>query len=188
MFNPLRLLLILLFGLTLAWGVYELRRDNSDLALRAPPPGQGAGGALSISPPETTPPALEAFAETLQRPLFNADRQPFAATGPEEPEKPVLRASPRPEVRLTAIVAQDDAHSALFHSGRSGETTHLSLGDELEGWKLVGLTDDSATLQQGRERIELELREFEQAPQAAAPPKIRRGPRIPPAMRPAPQK
>ena len=174
--NLLRLLMLLAFAATAAWGVNEYRRDNraAVASTQAPAPSTPAP-ALELTLPDNLPPPLQDFTETLTRPLFLQDRVPYEA--PEVAAstvagQPLVQAptptTPPPNVRLTAVVMRQGRHVAFLRATQDGETTQLALGESLDNWRLVSVSDDGVTLEQAGQTVDLKLREFDAPPEPGA--------------------
>jgi hypothetical protein len=129
-----------------------LNRDGSSSARPSAPratgtmdrPADGEDFAL---------PALEAYPEMVQRPLFMENRRP----GVDVPEAPPPPPPATPmTLKLMGVVQTPSGKTALFVDAK-GKYQRRKPGDTLDGWVLVELTPDRATLQQGDRREQLTL-------------------------------
>ncbi len=115
-------------------------------------------GLLEI-PSAPLPDRLRAM---LERPLFVSERRPWRP--PEIAKKSVKKAprveaprrkpAPKPpsEVRLVGILKFSDGPArALLRTERAPDGLSLSVGDDLQGWRLRAITDDEIVLVAGKE-------------------------------------
>lgn len=162
MADPLKLVLGGAIALTLAWGGYELQRDNRTL----PPepqadPAEVANTKVEVAQRIFAP--LDEYTATRERPLFYADRK-LPQEAQETAEEPQQKTPPRlPSFRLSAVVIENDQATALVETGE-GETLHLEQGQSVSGWRLDRVEDTAIVMQSGRQRHRIELLKFEQPP------------------------
>ncbi len=107
--------------------------------------------------PPTTP--IEAFSETLARPLFHASRKPAPKLATATPEAP---AADSPVLMLVGVVIVPEGRSALIRMPNSAELVEVSVGERIEGWRLESIETDRIVLKSGKAsavyRIDAELR------------------------------
>jgi general secretion pathway protein N len=99
-------------------------------------------------PAAASPPAWEAAAlvdEILKRPLFTPGRRPpVVAAAP--PPAPIAEVPKRPwDWRLAGIMSSPERREALFI--RNGVRMSVAPGDDIDGWKLVAIADDTVELE-----------------------------------------
>ncbi|MDE0155646.1 MAG: hypothetical protein OXS28_08600 [Gammaproteobacteria bacterium] len=145
------------------YSVYEWTRPYAppDTA----PPASRDASALMESVIATTPdlPPIETFAETLERPLFRADRRPYEAPQPvivDEPAPaPVVEIPLGEQVALRATIIIGEKRIALLHDLVNDIPLRLSRGDDVHGWTLSEVDTDSVVLQNGEARARLALKQ-----------------------------
>lgn len=122
---------------------YETPIDVAPLSPRAPV-NAGGSGALLASPENDQ--ALDANqltqVQSLARPVFNRSRRPFKpAAKPKASAKPdVAKANvKRPDFVILGISITGSQRSALMLERGSGTPEWLTVGAELEGFKLVAI-------------------------------------------------
>ncbi len=124
---------------------------------------RGAAAPENIAPtperavPRTTP--IEAFAETLARPLFHASRKPAPKLATVSPE---AAAAESPTLKLVGVVIGPEGRSALIRISTSAELVEVSVGERIDGWRLETIETDRIMLKAGKAsavyRIDAELR------------------------------
>ncbi len=165
----LRGLVVLLGGFALACGVvaYGLWIQpvplpaNRSMTVWEPPLLADNVAVLDV-------PASTDFSETFARPIFLPTRRPFVAP-PEEVLPPEIdaalmtlpqAAAPDASVLvLKGIRLNEGSQQALVLSAASPTAQWLSLGSEIEGFRLVDIGDDRVTLEAGPKRVEIKLYE-----------------------------
>ena len=120
-------------------------------------------------------PALAAMGETRDRPLFFEYRQrPKPATVVQSPAKSVPQARvhlpPVSELKLSAVVIEDDERVALVRESGSTDTKHLRLRDAIGGWVVKEIRADGVVLSANGKQEALKLWTYTPAtvPAAAA--------------------
>lgn len=102
---------------------------------------------------------IEAYRQTLARPIFFKSREPWVAPPPAPP--PIVVAPPPvvvdPGLVLGGVVISRDVRRAYLFSRADPRGTWVSEGESFMGWKLQSITDTSTKLQQHNRVIELEL-------------------------------
>lgn len=113
-------------------------------------------------------PPLEDYRQMVERPLFMETRRPGAETNeaaaPQSPPRPI-------NLKLMGVVWTPHGKIALLVDAK-GKYRRLKMQDMLDGWTLVDLESDRATLQQGEKREVLPL--------------LKKRPKPPPGTQPAP--
>lgn len=108
-------------------------------------------------------PPLDAFAETLERPLFRADRRPYTAPQPvvvQEPAPAPVPETPLTEqVALRATIIIGEKRIALLHDIVNDSPLRLVRGDNVHGWTLTEVGANSVALQKDEAIERLALQE-----------------------------
>jgi hypothetical protein len=109
----------------------------------------------------------DGYPESFARPIFMPRRRPFVP--PQQdivappavevplmplPAPPVLDAS---QLVLKGVRLNKGVQQALIFSPTIAAAKWLSLGNEVDGFQLVAIADDRATLQAGGQKIEIKL-------------------------------
>lgn len=167
--NFLRGLVALLSIFTLACGAMAYWLWNQPVPVPAdrpitvwePPPLAEIVVAPNVS-------AATVFPETFARPIFLPTRRPYVAP-PEENLPPEIDAAlltlpqaAAPDVSLLVLKGirlNEGNQQALVLSATSPAAQWLSLGSEIEGFRLVEIGDDRVTLEAGQQRVEIKLYE-----------------------------
>jgi len=194
--DPIKLLLLAGIAGSLAWGGLEYQRDNRQL----PPavevssdPAPVSGIALEVF----DMPPLADYAETIERPLFFEGRRAPAEAEDDTPEigdAPAPTAS-LPNIRLSAIVIEDEQRSAVVEILGTDQHRRLEVGQSVSGWEVVEIDETSVTMRAGARRHRFELLQFAQPPDPALRPQrtvrpvrpSRRPPPRPPGLPPQPR-
>ena len=112
--------------------------------------------ATRASQPFRMPPKAQ-FVEFVERPPFSPSRKPPKET----PESVQEAAKPARDLRLTlvgVVISSDKSIAVLSRRGAS-EMQRVSRGEKIEGWLLEGVMPDRVVLSQGKEIVELELKD-----------------------------
>ena len=149
---------LLLIALCLALGYHVWRTlEAGPIAIdpdAAPPPP--ATAVVDAPEAPTDLPPIDAFAETVARPLFMATRRP-----PEPEEEavvaPTTAGAQRNLFNLLGVVISADERVALVTRRRGGDFLRLVVGQSVDGWLVVAIEPDSLTLSQGGETDVLKL-------------------------------
>ena len=124
--------------------------------------GEATGGTAPNTTADVLPqlpsgtfdlPTLDAFAEIVDRPLFNPTRRPLEA----DPGPSAAVPTPPPDWTLIGTVITPNKRSALLWSPRSREFFRLEPGMTNGGWELSEIGPDEVVLQRGATRHQLEL-------------------------------
>lgn len=102
---------------------------------------------------------IEAYRQTLARPIFFKSREPWVAPPPAPPPTVVV---PPPVVTdpglvLGGVVISRDVRRAYLFSRADPRGTWVSEGESFMGWKLQSITNTGTKLQQHNRVIELQL-------------------------------
>jgi hypothetical protein len=168
--------LVAVMGLaTLNWHVSNSGVDISPLSV-ASPRGDERAAPPSTSSPTPKPAAQSDYTETLKRPLFTPTRRPFEPVKPNPPEpNPAktpdiipLAQPPTLQVKLVGYTASPQrGKRALVRTANERVGTWMSIGDQVDGWRLRELSADRATFEYGTQRQELLLETKSQTPERA---------------------
>ena len=109
---------------------------------------------------ELTKKSEESYADLVARPLFIEGRKAV-----DEPRSEAEQASVKLEIfdwQLTGVYSTKNTVSALFSRSKSkvAKDNHrkITVGDDLDGWKLIEINRDRAVFRQGDKEKELLLR------------------------------
>lgn len=165
-----------------AWLAVELTR-TPDVPVPASP--ATAGAVAELPRVEVDAPDLATLRETLERPLFDDDRRPDPVTG-DAPAVPEAGPPPKPvPVRLSAvIVGSDGVRSVLVQPEGQDRPQRVRKGEQVAGWRVDEISDDSVVVSSGSQTSVVPLRQFEPPP-ARRPPVRPAAPRRPPLPQPA---
>lgn len=177
----------LLVAINLALGAFLYWLATVDIASLMPAPEVVAINAGTDSERRDQrelrqPPELASLGETLRRPLFRADRRPYAAPPPAPPvvtaPAPVAAATPArppepkrspPKARLAGIVEIGGKMRALLRSPSEPNGTWLLAGEHIEGWQVERIGRSEIELSAGKQRLVMPLeaprRETQSRPQ-----------------------
>jgi hypothetical protein len=150
-----RLTAVLVLGCAALGGLLALEwRERSapgeeGVAVEAPQPGPAEVPATL--PGGYTPPALAAFDEILERPLFAPDRRPPPLPAPAAPAAP----PPAPlRARLEGVAQTGDASVALVRDLSTNEWLRLSKGMQFKGWTVDAVEPDRALLRRDDSQVQ----------------------------------
>jgi hypothetical protein len=124
--------------------------------------------APSAQGPDFQLPALEQFAETVERPLFSESRRPGPKDAPagETTQAPTEAPS---QMKLSAVVLAPGHQIAVLKNIATGKLQRVGKGEEWNGWTVKEVRRDSAVLNnQGQEQILKLIRE--PGPKTPTPP------------------
>jgi hypothetical protein len=93
-----------------------------------------------------SPPALAAFDEILERPLFLRDRRPVKIAEPTEPTAPPPA---QLRIRLEGIAKVGGSSVAVLRDLSTNEGLRLSEGMQYKGWTLEAVEPERAVLKRG---------------------------------------
>ena len=100
-------------------------------------------------------PALAAFSEITERPLFREDRQP-----PPERERATVAARTLSPLRLQleGVAITPESSVAVVRDLSNNKMLHLATGMKHQGWELTEITDTVATFTRGQENQQITLK------------------------------
>lgn len=123
------------------------------------PGTEGVAATAAATEPVTAlpvyvPPAIETFAEVLERPLFFADRRL-----PPEPVAEAPAAAPRAPLGLTleGVALTSDSRVALLREVRGDTLITVAEGSSHNGWTLESVSSSGARFRRDGDVTELEL-------------------------------
>lgn len=159
MASPARLIGLVSLTALLAWALWEASWQPQ--LPTAPGPVSAADAVAGAPTAPVTP--LGDYAVTLQRPLFYPGRRVPSDSSADAPSAaattPVGRAS-NPLPSLSAVIEEGERRSALLTLPGQATSTRLSPGEELGGWRLVRIEDDSVTVESNGRREQIPLRRY----------------------------
>jgi hypothetical protein len=148
--------LIVLCMILLAAIVFQLYRGPTVVHANGIMPVTTASVAPALLPKGVTRfPPLRQFAETIERPLFDASRRPPAKPAPKDPGPPVELT----KLQLKGVVMTPDKNLAVLYDTRNRQTTRVELGAALGEWALDDIRSDGVTFRKGGATYEMLLRE-----------------------------
>lgn len=162
--NSIIIVLMLVVGALayLNWEILSQAIDITPLSVQANlgATNQPSEGDELLAPPPAR--SRSDFAQTLSRPLFTANRRPV-----EKKPKVVTndtriqmaaRDSAAEKFQLIGVYQdQGEKGRALIRSGPSAQGTWMSVGEDIEGWRLREVRNDVAVIETGGRRRELRL-------------------------------
>lgn len=126
----------------------------------APPLAEAAVAGGEILEPSGYP-------ESFARPIFMPTRRPFVPPEEQEVLPPEVDAAlmtlqqpaapDASQLVLKGVRLNEGEQQALVLSATSSEAQWLSLGDEIDGFRLVAIGDDRVTLEAGQQKVEIKL-------------------------------
>jgi hypothetical protein len=147
---------VLMLGLLAANVVLVLVIASGLYATNGNPAQEGTGTAAPLAdvakmPPHNLPtPALNNYAEIVERPLFNQGRRPSRGTENESVT------SDNPLV-LVGTVITPERREALFLSRQDKAVVRALLGEWVEGWKVDSIEPDRVTVRRDERTAEILL-------------------------------
>jgi hypothetical protein len=113
-------------------------------------------------------PAIEQFAETVERPLFSESRRPGPKDAPAGETAQTPPEAPS-QLKLSAVVLAPGHQIAVLKNNATGKLQRVNKGEEWNGWMVKEVRHDSAVLNhQGEEQILKLIRE--PGPKTPTPP------------------
>ena len=98
-------------------------------------------------------PAMTAFNEITERPLFTQGREP-----PAEPEQAPVAARNSPlRLALEGVAISPEAEIAVVRDLSTNKMLHLAKGTKHQGWELTQVTETVATFTRGKQNVEIKL-------------------------------
>jgi hypothetical protein len=122
-------------------------------------------GVATVAPAETLArfslPELSTLTESVDRPLFYANRRP-----PPPDQVPIPAASPiqKGDFSLVGVSIRHDRREALIRRNSTKAVAWVAEGDKLEEWTVRSVQPDRVVLEQGTERDVVELGTAEDRP------------------------
>jgi hypothetical protein len=152
---PLTTVLGLVCALLLAILVSELLFPPSPSVI-TPEASRTPQSPLPVKKDDFSLPPLSQFQAIVERPLFLQSRRPIpGATTETSPT--VSKETRLNQYSLTAVVIVPDKRLALLRSTTDKKIHKIEEGQDLQGWKLKEIKDDSVLFQQVSESQELRL-------------------------------
>ena len=152
---PLTPVLGFVCALLLAILVSELLFPPSHSVI-TPEASQTPQSPLPVKKDDFSLPPLSQFQAIVERPLFLQSRRPIpGATTETSPT--VSKETRLNQYSLTAVVIVPDKRLALLRSTTDKKIHKIEEGQDLQGWKLKEIKDESALFQQVNESQELRL-------------------------------
>jgi hypothetical protein len=134
--GTVRLLALVAVALTALIAIELFVPSDGDTEIGAPPAAQTAEAA---APAETQSPSE--FAEAiLARPLFRADRHPYATNDQD------VSTAPIDLPRLAGILLASDLKRAIFAPDGSDKPIVVSEGENVGSWRVQEIAPDSVTM------------------------------------------
>lgn len=104
------------------------------------------------------------FVQSFSRPLFSEDRrkyQPPKAKPKPVAKKPTVRrkvaAVEPPEIKLVGLSVAPTSSRALIMNSSTNETTWISVGENIQGWDVTAIDDNSLIMENRGEKISINL-------------------------------
>lgn len=152
---PLTTVLGFVCALLLAILVSELLFPPSPSVI-TPEASQTPQSPLPVKKDDFSLPPLSQFQAIVERPLFLQSRRPIPGATTET--SPIASKETRlNQYSLTAVVIVPDKRLALLRSTTDKKIHKIEEGQDLQGWKLKEIKDESALFQQVNESQELRL-------------------------------
>jgi hypothetical protein len=157
MADRMTILLIAGYVGALALGAYELQRAPF---VPPPPPKQGVEPPTPLQMPVDDIESLAAYDAIIERPLFRRDRQPATETSVSSSTEPRVTKDEIAGMRLAAVLKGVDILTALLED-QTGKTKILHQGDQLGGWRIDEILDDSIVVVSGERKETLLVHRFD---------------------------
>ncbi len=121
----------------------------------------------------------DSYAAITERPIFRPDRRPEPPSDEQAAAEPEVDSDTALEVMdLSAILITPQVVSAWVKDPSQPKLRRLRIGDDFEGWSVREILEDRVLLERHGEQDTLILRDFSEAPPAAAPQPVPRRPRL----------
>jgi hypothetical protein len=111
-------------------------------------------------------PELPTLTESVDRPLFYANRRPPT---PDPVAVPAAAPIQRGDFSLVGVSIRRDRREALIRRNSTKALAWVAEGDKLDEWKVTSVQPDRIVLEQGAEREVVELGTAEDRPPSSAP-------------------
>lgn len=141
-------MLNLALAVTIGWAVvstYDTLAGPTQISTLPQPAGLAKDPAGAVTVAMFDAPALPAFDEMSDRPLFGESRSRVEVTAPTAS---VVRQRPMPSIELAGVVITTDVRQAFVRHG-GGEMLVLRIGDQIDGWRLTDVSPGKAVFQSG---------------------------------------
>jgi hypothetical protein len=135
-----------------------------------PNTAQSAATGIPLAPVNTPKQvALADLSETLTRPLFYPMRHPLSKTDNSlaitaaavqvvDPAKPDVSSAPNADLRLVGILRNDESvESVLIQSGTGSPARWQTVGGEIDGWRVTGISADYVVVESSGTKVVLKL-------------------------------
>ncbi|MGB5454651.1 MAG: hypothetical protein WBO16_19565 [Gammaproteobacteria bacterium] len=149
------LTLYLLLGCALLAGIlaiesYNLVQTHGEISLETTP------ASNRIERTNYTAPAIAAFSEITERPLFSEDRKPLAPSVKAAVAAPVFPL----RLQLEGVAITPEAKIAVVRDLSNNKMLQLTAGMTHQGWELTSITNTVATFTRGEQSQELVLKKL----------------------------
>jgi hypothetical protein len=153
--NPSQIILGLVCILLLGAIGYEVAAPLPEPQL--PPPVAAARPIATAPLAVFHPPPSESFDEINARPVFDRARAPVAEDTSTTIGSFSGTSTTPPAVSLIGIIIDGARRIAMIRSTVSPVATSVSIGDAIEGWKVVQVDPDRIVLRSGSDNAEIRL-------------------------------
>ncbi len=151
--RPVTLLLLAVItslGLVIGW------QADHEPALTATAPPTGRPATLPAVPKLARPlPAISAFSDIAERPLFVEARRP-----PAPAVETAAKGEPAPQWNLVGTAITSGGRAALLFDERTREFLVMRPGTRQAGWALADIQAERVVLEKGQSKHEIELPRF----------------------------
>lgn len=119
--------------------------------------------------PQFSLPPVEEFSETLARPLFYEARQPPEASAANDGDpQPQSKSSAAETLIISAIVLTGDEQFVLVQNPGNQSLKRVEKGEEVAGWSLNEIRNESVLLRKGSRTKVVPLWRFQPPPKQSA--------------------
>jgi hypothetical protein len=144
----------------LNFDIYSSAIDTS--SLYSPVDEAAPSPQLTADNPQMLPAAkrLSDFTQTITRPIFTNDRHPIerkAKVANAGASKVAAVADVTPKQLQLVGVIQGEKAQALIRSSAGTQGTWMSIGEDIDGWRLREVADNMAVIETGGRRYQLFL-------------------------------
>jgi hypothetical protein len=140
------------FALLTEWGIMTWRDGMTRNRINEKTP-QGDPPVVKSAPKFSDLPAMESYAQTVERPLFMEVRKPG-----EEPWRSAVHSAQteRQPVTLSGVILAPAGNEALL-ADEHQHTKRVKKGETWNGWTLLDVYPDHVLLEQGAEKLEIHM-------------------------------
>jgi hypothetical protein len=170
--------LLLVIGFESDWG------RNMFPAADVPRPPSPRAVNTALAPEFQLPGGLEAYHETIERPLLAPTRRTAPVAPPADAPRPVIV---RGQYVLLGTTVMKDKSYALLKENASGKQRRVAKGETLnrDGLRVANITNNRVVLQQNDDTEEISITYVASPKVAAAPPvPVQPAPGVPPGVQP----